>query len=42
MTIERIHVGKRLSEIVINHTSGTVYLAGQVAGDASVAVVYQM
>ena len=33
MTIERRHVGKRLSGLVINHASGTVYLAGQVADD---------
>jgi len=33
MTIERRHVGKRLSELVINRASGTAYLAGQVAAD---------
>ena len=33
MTIERRRVGKRLSELVINRASGTVYLAGQVAND---------
>jgi enamine deaminase RidA (YjgF/YER057c/UK114 family) len=33
MTIERRHVGKRLSELVINRASGTAYLAGQVADD---------
>jgi len=33
MTIERRHVGKRLSELVINRASGTIYLAGQVAAD---------
>ena len=33
MTIERRHVGKRLSELVINRASGTIYLAGQVAED---------
>jgi enamine deaminase RidA (YjgF/YER057c/UK114 family) len=35
MTIERRHVGKRLSGLVINRASGTAYLAGQVADDAS-------
>ena len=34
MTIERRHVGKRLSEMVIHHASGLIYLAGQVADDA--------
>ena len=35
MTIERRHVGKRLSELVIHAgSSGIVYLAGQVAEDA--------
>jgi enamine deaminase RidA (YjgF/YER057c/UK114 family) len=38
MTIERRHVGKRLSELVINRASGTVYLAGQVARDATADV----
>jgi enamine deaminase RidA (YjgF/YER057c/UK114 family) len=33
MTIERRHVGKRLSEMVIHHGSGLIYLAGQVADD---------
>ena len=33
MTIERKHVGKRLSELVIHRPSGLVYLAGQVADD---------
>ena len=33
MTIERRHVGKRLSGLVIHHASGTAYLAGQVAED---------
>ena len=31
MTIQRFHVAKRLSEMVVHH--GTVYLAGQVAAD---------
>jgi enamine deaminase RidA (YjgF/YER057c/UK114 family) len=33
MAIERLHVGKRLSGLVINRASGTAYLAGQVADD---------
>jgi enamine deaminase RidA (YjgF/YER057c/UK114 family) len=33
MTIERRHVGKRLSELVIHRAAGLVYLAGQVADD---------
>ena len=33
MTIERRHVGKRLSGLVIHHSTGTAYLAGQVAED---------
>jgi len=33
MTIERLHVGPRMSEAVIHN--GTIYLAGQVADDAS-------
>jgi enamine deaminase RidA (YjgF/YER057c/UK114 family) len=31
MTIERFHIGKRLSEVVVH--SNTIYLAGQVADD---------
>ena len=38
MTIERRHVGKRLSGLVINHASGTAYLAGQVADDPTADV----
>jgi len=38
MTIERRHVGKRLSELVIHHAAGTAYLAGQVAGDPTADV----
>jgi enamine deaminase RidA (YjgF/YER057c/UK114 family) len=41
MTIERRHVGKRLSELVINHASGTAYLAGQVADDATADITGQ-
>lgn len=33
MTLERRHVGKRLSELVIHRTSGLCWLAGQVAED---------
>lgn len=33
MTIQRLHVGKRLSEIAIHN--GTVYLAGQLAEDTT-------
>jgi len=41
MTIERRHVGKRLSELVINRASGTVYLAGQVADDPTADITGQ-
>ena len=30
MTIERMHVGKRLSGLVIHRSSGTAYISGQV------------
>ncbi|WP_395827486.1 RidA family protein [Collimonas sp.] len=33
MTIQRLHVGKRLSEVAIRN--GTVYLAGQLAEDTT-------
>ena len=33
MEIKRLHLGKRLSEVTIHN--GTVYLAGQIASDAS-------
>ncbi|HEX4330276.1 MAG TPA: RidA family protein [Burkholderiales bacterium] len=33
MKVDRFHVGARLSEMAIHH--GTVYLAGQIAEDAS-------
>ena len=33
MSIERRHIGKRLSDLVIHHPTGLVFLAGQVAGD---------
>jgi enamine deaminase RidA (YjgF/YER057c/UK114 family) len=41
MSIERRHVGKRLSGLVINRASGTAYLAGQVADDASADITGQ-
>jgi len=41
MTIERRHVGKRLSDLVINRASGTAYLAGQVADDPKADVTGQ-
>jgi enamine deaminase RidA (YjgF/YER057c/UK114 family) len=39
MTIQRFHVGKRLSDMVVHN--GTVYLAGQVADDTSKDVAGQ-
>ena len=33
MTIQRLHVGKRVSAMVVHRGAGTVYLAGQVADD---------
>lgn len=39
MTIERLHVGKRLSEAAIHN--GTIYLAGQVADDNSLDITGQ-
>jgi enamine deaminase RidA (YjgF/YER057c/UK114 family) len=39
MSIERLHPGRRMSEAVIHN--GTVYLAGQVAGDPSEDVAGQ-
>ena len=33
MAIQRFHVGKRLSDMVVHQGAGTVYLAGQVADD---------
>jgi enamine deaminase RidA (YjgF/YER057c/UK114 family) len=41
MTIERRHIGKRLSELVINRASGTAYLAGQVARDSKADITGQ-
>ncbi|MGH8853043.1 MAG: RidA family protein [Telluria sp.] len=40
MQIQRLHVGKRLSEIAIHN--GTVYLAGQIAEDTSQGIEGQM
>jgi enamine deaminase RidA (YjgF/YER057c/UK114 family) len=39
MEIKRLHVGKRLSEVTIHN--GTVYLAGQIAGDNQQDIVGQ-
>ena len=41
MTIERSHVGKRLSDMVIHRASSTIYLAGQVADDTSADITGQ-
>jgi enamine deaminase RidA (YjgF/YER057c/UK114 family) len=41
MTIERRHVGKRLSDLVIHRTAGVAYLAGQVADDPKADVTGQ-
>jgi enamine deaminase RidA (YjgF/YER057c/UK114 family) len=41
MTIDRRHVGKRLSGLVIHRASGTAYLAGQVAEDPNADVTGQ-
>ena len=35
MTLERRHVGKRLSELVMHRAAGLCWLAGQVADDPS-------
>jgi len=40
MEIKRLHVGKRMSEAAIHN--GTVYLAGQIAEDASQDIEGQM
>jgi enamine deaminase RidA (YjgF/YER057c/UK114 family) len=42
MTIERRHVGKRLSKLVISRAPGTIYLAGQVAEDPKADVAGQV
>jgi enamine deaminase RidA (YjgF/YER057c/UK114 family) len=41
MTIERRHIAKRLSELVIHRASGLVYLAGQVADDGHANITGQ-
>lgn len=41
MTIERRHVGKRMSALVINRVSGTAYLAGQVASEPTATITGQ-
>jgi enamine deaminase RidA (YjgF/YER057c/UK114 family) len=41
MTVERRHVGKRLSELVIHRKAGLCWLAGQVAEDPSADVTAQ-
>jgi enamine deaminase RidA (YjgF/YER057c/UK114 family) len=41
MTIDRRHVGKRMSALVINRASGTAYLAGQVANDPGADITGQ-
>ena len=41
MTLERRHVGKRLSELVIHRGAGLCWLAGQVADDPSANVTGQ-
>ena len=41
MSVERRHVGKRLSELVIHRASGLCWLAGQVADDPSADVAGQ-
>ena len=39
MSLNRHHVGKRLSEMVVHN--GTVYLAGQVASDMTLDIIGQ-
>jgi enamine deaminase RidA (YjgF/YER057c/UK114 family) len=41
MTVERRHVGKRLSELVIHRAAGLCWLAGQVADDAKADITGQ-
>jgi enamine deaminase RidA (YjgF/YER057c/UK114 family) len=41
MTLERRHVGKRLSGLVIHRASRTAYLAGQVADDPTADITGQ-
>jgi enamine deaminase RidA (YjgF/YER057c/UK114 family) len=41
VTIQRLHVGKRLSDMVIHRAASTIYLAGQVADDTSADITGQ-
>ena len=41
MTVERRHVGKRLSELVIHRAAGLCWLAGQVADDGKADITGQ-
>jgi enamine deaminase RidA (YjgF/YER057c/UK114 family) len=41
MTLERRHVGKRLSELVIHRAAGLCWLAGQVADDPTADITGQ-
>jgi len=41
MSIERRHVGKRLSELVIHRAAGLCWLAGQVADDPTADITGQ-
>lgn len=41
MSIERRHVGKRLSDLVIHRASGLCWLAGQVAEDPKASLTVQ-
>lgn len=41
MTLERHHVGKRLSELVIHRGAGLAWLAGQVADDPGADITGQ-
>jgi len=41
MTLERRHVGKRLSELVIHRSAGLCWLAGQVADDPKADITDQ-
>lgn len=42
MSLERRHVGKRLSELVIHRGAGLCWLAGQVADDPSADITGQV
>lgn len=42
MSLERHHVGKRLSELVIHRGAGLCWLAGQVADDPSADITGQV